>query len=270
MSDTKYTHGHHESVLRSHLWRTAENSAGFLLPYLRDDTTVLDVGCGPGNITADLARRMSAGSIIGIDQSGDVIARASLDFPIASHPNLSFRVGDVYHLDFPDASFDVVYVHQVLQHLGDPMAALREMSRVLKPSGILAARDADFGGFFWTPSDTVLDRWLALYHEVTLRNGAQADAGRVLKKWVRDTGFVDVVVSSSNWTYESDEEREWWGGLWADRVVQSDFARQAIDYELATLGELEEISTAFRRWARDRDGVFVVPSVEVIARPAAR
>ena len=213
---------------------------------------------------------MSAGSIIGIDQSGEVIARASLEFAPTAHPNLSFRVGDVYHLDFPDATFDVVYVHQVLQHLGDPVVALREMSRVLKPSGILAARDADFGGFFWTPSDPVLDRWLALYHDVTLRNGAQADAGRMLKMWVRDAGFRDVVVSSSNWTYESDDERGWWGGLWADRVIQSDIARQAIDYELATLSELEEIATAFRRWARDPDGVFIVPSVEVIAHPALR
>jgi ubiquinone/menaquinone biosynthesis C-methylase UbiE len=270
MSDTRYTHGHHESVLRSHLWRTAENSAGFLLPQLRDDVTLLDVGCGPGNITADLARRVPAGTFVGIDRSSEVIARASQDFPSSTHQNLSFREGDVYHLDFDDATFDVVYVHQVLQHLGDPVGALREMSRVLKPNAILAARDADFGGFIWTPSDPVLDRWLELYHEVTSRNGAEADAGRHLKKWVRDAGFVDVIVSSSNWTYESDEEREWWGGLWADRVVHSDFARQAIDYELSTPSELDEISAAFRRWARDRDGVFIVPSGEVLARPAPR
>ncbi len=270
MSDTKYTHGHHESVLRSHLWRTAQNSAGFLLGHLRDDMSLLDVGCGPGNITADLAQRVVSGTVIGIDQSSDVIARASRDFPSTTHPNLSFRVGDVYHLDFADATFDVVYVHQVLQHLGDPVGALREMSRVLKPSGLLAARDADFGGFMWSPADPVLDGWLTLYHEITSRNGAQADAGRELKKWVRDAGLVDVVVSSSNWTYESEEERDWWGGLWADRVVQSDFARQAIDYGLATVNELEEISAAFRRWARDGDGVFIVPSGEVLAHPAPR
>lgn len=54
MSDT-YTHGHHGSVLRSHSWRTAENSAAHLLPHLERGQRLLDVGCGPGSITVDLA-----------------------------------------------------------------------------------------------------------------------------------------------------------------------------------------------------------------------
>src|ERR1700731_1587355 len=146
MTDGRYTHGHHESVLRSHLWRTAENSAAFLLPHLTGDATLLDVGCGPGNITADLASRLKNGVVVGIDQSPDVIAQATRNFPPAAHANLEFREGNVYRLEFDDAFFDVVYVHQVLQHLSDPVAALKEMRRVLKPSGLLAARDADFGG----------------------------------------------------------------------------------------------------------------------------
>jgi 2-polyprenyl-3-methyl-5-hydroxy-6-metoxy-1,4-benzoquinol methylase len=52
---TAYTHGHHESVLRSHSWRTAENSAAYLLGQLSPGMSLLDVGCGPGTITADLA-----------------------------------------------------------------------------------------------------------------------------------------------------------------------------------------------------------------------
>ena len=52
--DDRYTHGHHESVLRSHRWRTAANSCAYLLPHLRPDMSLLDVGCGPGTITADL------------------------------------------------------------------------------------------------------------------------------------------------------------------------------------------------------------------------
>src|SRR5919106_1649585 len=56
-----YTHGHHESVLRSHTWRTAENSAGYLLPHLQPGMSLLDVGAGPGTITADLARLVEPG-----------------------------------------------------------------------------------------------------------------------------------------------------------------------------------------------------------------
>ena len=270
MTSERYTHGHHESVLRSHLWRTARNSAGFLLPHLVEGASLLDVGCGPGNITADLARRVTKGSVIGIDRSPEVVARAAADYPVSTYPTLSFREGDVYDLDFAEETFDVVYVHQVLQHLSDPVAALAEIHRVLKPSGLLAARDADYGGFFWSPDDPVLDRWLDLYHRVTQRNGADAHGGRHLKKWVHDAGFDQLVVTSSNWTYESDDERDWWGGLWADRVVQSDFARQALEYSLATSAELEEIAAAFRRWSLEAEGVFIVPSVEVIARRSSR
>ena len=71
-----YTHGHADSVLRSHRWRTAENSAGYLLPRLREDAQILDVGCGPGTITVDLARIAASGSVVGLDRSEDVIGEA--------------------------------------------------------------------------------------------------------------------------------------------------------------------------------------------------
>src|SRR5947209_9742832 len=112
-----YTHGHHESVLRAHTWRTAENSAAYLLPHLRSGLDLLDVGCGPGTITVDLATRVAPGRVVGIDASDDVITQARQ----LEANNVSFAVGDVYALDFPDESFDVVHAHQVLQHLADPV-----------------------------------------------------------------------------------------------------------------------------------------------------
>ena len=63
----RYTHGHHESVLRSHRWRTAENSAAYLLGHLKPTDVVLDVGCGPGSITLGPARRAPVGRVLGID-----------------------------------------------------------------------------------------------------------------------------------------------------------------------------------------------------------
>src|ERR1700743_3427512 len=100
-----YTHGHHASVLRSHTWRTAENSAAFLLPHLAEDARVLDVGCGPGTITVGLADRVPRGRVTGIDPSAEVIAQAQE--AAGDRGNLDFATGDVYALDYPDASFDV-------------------------------------------------------------------------------------------------------------------------------------------------------------------
>ena len=265
MTPDRYSHGHHESVLRSHRWRTAENSAGFLLPHLSTTATLLDVGCGPGNISADLASRLEGGTVVGIDLAPDGIEAARRDYGSA-HENLTFGIGDVYNLAFADGHFDVVYAHQVLQHLTAPVDALREMRRVLRAGGLLAVRDADYGAFVWAPDDPLLVRWLELYHEITRHNHAQADAGRHLAAWVRAAGFGDLVVSSSTWTFHSEHERAWWGGLWAERIVHSDFARQGLEYELTDEAELRAISDAFLRWSRDDDGVFVLVHVEVLAR----
>ena len=263
MSTERYSHGHHESVLRSHRWRTAENSAGFLLPHLSVGMSLLDVGCGPGNITADLASRLGDGAVIGIDVSEEVIELARSQYSQVS--TLSFEVANVYKLDYADESFDVVYAHQVLQHLVNPVDALGEMKRVLKPGGTLAVRDGDYKSFAWAPSDPALDRWMALYHEITRVNHAEADAGRYLKTWVRAAKFEDLVITSSNWIYQSDDERSWWGGLWADRVLHSEFARQGVEYGLTSNEEIQEISNAFLRWSREPDGIFVIVNVEVLA-----
>ena len=128
-----YTHGHHESVLRSHRWRTVDNSAAYLAPHLTSASRVLDVGCGPGTITADIGRRVAPGRVLGIDASAAVIEEARRDF--GGGPNVEFSVGDLYALEVDDHAFDVVHAHQVLQHLSDPVRALREMLASMSIAG---------------------------------------------------------------------------------------------------------------------------------------
>jgi ubiquinone/menaquinone biosynthesis C-methylase UbiE len=265
MDDT-YTHGHHDSVLRSHRWRTAQNSAGYLLPHLRRGVSLLDVGCGPGTITIDLAARVAPGLVLGVDRERAVIAEAARLRPAGNATNLTFTTGDAYSLELDDQSFDVVHAHQVLQHLTNPVAAVVEMRRVLRPGGLLAVRDSDYGSFIWAPSDPLLDRWMAVYHDVCRRNGADADAGRSLPAWVRAAGFTHIEASSSTWTFAEARDRAWWGELWAERVLKSSFAEQAVRYGLSTGEELASISRSWRRWAEQEDGLFVAVHVEVIAR----
>src|SRR5712692_1692768 len=103
---TRYTHGHHDSVLRSHRWRTAENSAAYLLAELSAGQDLLDVGCGPGTITCDLAERVSPGRTVGIDAAEGVLAEARAT-AAERGTAIEFEQGDTYDLRFPDASFDV-------------------------------------------------------------------------------------------------------------------------------------------------------------------
>jgi 2-polyprenyl-3-methyl-5-hydroxy-6-metoxy-1,4-benzoquinol methylase len=248
-----YTHGHAEPVLQSHRWRTAENSAGYLLPALRPGLDLLDVGCGPGTITADLAVRVAPGRVVGVDTAAAPLdeARALAE---RSQVPVTFEVGDVYALSEPDDAFDVVHAHQVLQHLTDPVAALREMARVCRPGGLIAVRDVDYAATAWFPADEGLDRWLSLYSAVHRRNGAEPDAGRRLRSWAHAAGLRDTVATTSSWCFAAPSEREWWGNSWAGRATASSFAEQAVGYGLATRAELESIADAWRRWAAADDG----------------
>ena len=268
MAAETYTHGHHESVLRSHRWRTAENSAGYLLAHLDAGMSLLDVGCGPGTITLDLARRVAPGMVVGIDAADGVLDGARADAEAAGVDNVTYRVADAYLLPFDDGSFDVVHAHQVLQHLADPVAALREMSRVCRVGGLVAARDSDYAAMAWYPADPRLDRWAELYDTVARHNGGEPDAGRRLLTWAHHAGFDDVTPSASLWCYASPDDRAWWGDLWADRVTQSAFAGTALEFGFADRALLEDIADAWRAWAAQPDGWFIVPSGEVLCRRA--
>jgi SAM-dependent methyltransferase len=261
-----YTHGHAESVLRSHRWRTVENSAAYLLPHLRPGVDLLDVGCGPGTITVDLAQRVAPGRVVGIDAAADAIdaARAgATDAGVA----IDLAVGDVYALDHADASFDVVHAHQVLQHLGDPVRALREMRRVCRTDGVVAARDSIYRAFSWYPSFPELDRWLDLYCFVAEANGGEPDAGSHLRAWCLEAGFSAVEASATAWCFATDEDRAWWGGLWAERITSTALADRAVELGTASRDELAALGEAWRRWAATPEAWFAVLHGEVLATP---
>ncbi|WP_103500993.1 methyltransferase domain-containing protein [Streptomyces sp. SM14] len=271
MPDAVYTHGHHEAVLRSHRRRTAENSAAYLLPRLRPGLALLDVGCGPGTITAGLAHRVAPGPLTALDSSGSVLDAARAACAAQGVGNATFTTGDVTALEFADGTaegtgFDVVHAHQVLQHLGDPVAALREMRRVCRPGGTVAARDADYAAMTWYPRPPGLDLWLRVYDDVARANGGEPDAGRRLLSWAGQAGFTDIEPSASVWCFATEEDRAWWSGLWAERTLSEGYARMAVDGGHATTAELDRAAEGWRQWGAAADGWFAVLHGEILCR----
>lgn len=260
-----YLHGHHESVLRSHRSRTAANSAAYLLPHLRPGMRLLDVGSGPGTITADLAEIVGPETTTALEATPEAIALTRDELARRGLSAVRTTVGDVHGLDFEDGAFDVVHAHQVLQHVADPVAALREMARVTTPGGVVAARDSDYGMFTWYPAVPALDDWNALYHRLARASGGEPDAGRHYRAWANAAGLTGFTVTSTTWCYADPETVAWWSGMWQDRCLNSAFSADAAAVGIGR-DELQRLADGWRTWGASPDALIAIPSMELLAR----
>ena len=262
----RYTHGHSAAVLSAHSRRGAADSAAYLLAHLRTGMDLLDVGCGPASITADLAERVAPGRVVALDAAAGALeaARATLRDRGLSE-QVEVTSGDVMALPFEDASFDVVHAHQVLQHLADPVGALAEMRRVTRPGGIVAVRDAVYSAMTWFPEPAGMEQWRSVYMATARANGGEPDAGSRLLSWARAAGFTDVTASASTWCYATPADRAWQSQTWAQRCLTS-FGPRAVELGLADRADLETMAQAWRQWGDSEDAWFVVVHGEVLAR----
>jgi ubiquinone/menaquinone biosynthesis C-methylase UbiE len=260
-----YQHGHHASVVTNHAKRTADKDAAFFLPSLRPGMRLLDVGCGPGSITAGLAKRVAPGETIGIDASAEVIATAKSLAGATAARNLSFEVGSIYEPRFAPGTFDAVFTHQVMQHLRRPVDALRQMRALLAPGGVLGVRVVDWGSAIFYPESEGMRRYVAFQFELARRNGGEPNAGRYLRRWFREAGFGETRLTTST---ESDADRQATrdrAEMFADRVLRSGLADRAVECGLAARSDLESIAAAWRAWGRDPDAFFCFSHVEAVA-----
>lgn len=256
-----YTHGHSRPVVQAHSRRTVADSAQFLVPHLCPGVDLLDFGCGPGSITADLASHIGpSGKVVGVDANREALDIAERD---AAAPNVEYVQASVYELPFPNGAFDIAYGHQILQHLGDPVSALREIRRVLRPNGLVAVRDADYGSMTHYPHYPELDRWLDTYQRVARANGGEPNAGRRLHEWVAEAGFSSIRISVSSWQYTTPEQRKTWADLWSGRIQVARFAERAV--ELAPNVDIPALAAAWTSWANEPYGWFAFMHGEVVA-----
>ena len=196
MKTDAYTPGYSAPMLQFMAQRTAETHAGFFLPFIRPGWRLLDAGCGPGTITLGLAERVSPGQVVGLDAEDSQFekARAVVE---RNGCNVAFCKSSVYQLPFEDGEFDAVFSHAVLEHLSDPVAALGEFRRVLKPGGVIGLRAGDLGGMLIDAPSEGPAQAFASYIELQKREDKDPNVGRKLGRLMRQAGFSVEKVSAS-------------------------------------------------------------------------
>ncbi len=142
---------------------------------------------------------------------------------------------------------------------------LREMARVARGGGLVAAREVDYSATTWFPLLPELELWLDVVRRVHRANGGEPDAGRHLTSWALDADLTMPQFTASAWAFTTAQEREWWGGAWAERALHSRFATDAVEGGHATVDELQAISDAWRAWAADERGCFTMTHTELLA-----
>ncbi|RAK96937.1 class I SAM-dependent methyltransferase [Aspergillus ibericus CBS 121593] len=261
---TTYTTNHAPSVLQTHSWRTLTNSASYLLPYLQPSMKILDIGCGPGSITIDFARHVPTGHVTGLEYVADPLPHARALATAANLTNITFLVGDIHALPFASDTFDLVHVHQVLQHIADPIQALREMRRVAKPGGIIAARESS--AMSWYPENKGIGEWWEVTNRMGRARGGNPHPGNRIHVWAEEAGLGRERMrrSAGAWCFSTGEERRYWGGSMAGRARESGFVELALREGFVDREGLGRIVRGWEEFVDCEEGWFGVLHGEIV------
>jgi ubiquinone/menaquinone biosynthesis C-methylase UbiE len=248
-----------KSVIGLYGERTVLTSCVYLRPYVKATSNILDVGCGPGVITSDLAKIAYGGKTIGIDISPGIIAEAQAAFPASEVHNLYFAVGDAIKLaEYADNSFDIVHAHALLVHVPDPVAALKEFYRILKPGGIAACRDASSSIVLSLEPDlpAIRAHWDRVLASTT-QMGGHTDAGIKLEMWAKEAGF-----GTDGGKIITSKSQQWSPSHLG--ITRGKVGEKAVKYGMATMQELETWSKGWEEWEATDGHEFVFEAGEIL------
>jgi ubiquinone/menaquinone biosynthesis C-methylase UbiE len=238
-------------------------AAAFLMPHLRSGMRLIDCGCGPGSITVDLARAVAPGEAIGIDLRTDALTQARKLASERGIANVAFHAASVYHLPYPDCSFDAAFACAVLQHLAAPLAALKEMLRVLKPGGVIGIADGSSTITFRYPTNPLLQAWDKLRGlEREYNTGRPYDA-LALRALLHEAGFARTRASGTLATEVGPPA----GSLEETRRVarnhlirlRGPLGRLAVAQGWASREELQQMAEALSAWGEAPDAFYARP-----------
>ena len=228
--------------------RSAFVYADFLLPHLTPDMHLVDVGCGSGDLSIDLAPAVRW--ITAFDSDPAEIRAADRAAELLGTTNVQFAVGDAYALDMHDNQADVVFAHSLLEALDRPADALREMKRVLRPGGVAAVASVDYGGLILAgPHEHLVRRFYDIRQALWHIMGADPFGGRHLRGLLLGTGYADVEASTKAISYGTPEAVNEFGRGRASDCVDEWFVSSALRHGLATDEDLTSMRHAWLQWS---------------------
>ncbi|KUJ16738.1 S-adenosyl-L-methionine-dependent methyltransferase [Mollisia scopiformis] len=264
-----------ENVFKSMEARTASTCAAYLLPTLKEmkaenpQLTLLDVGAGSGSISAEFAQLVGPnGHVTAVDLNPGVIPRAKVVAEQWRVSNISFQTADAYKLAFDDETFDIVHCHQVLVHCKNPWEILREMLRVTKLGGVVAAREGDLETeVMWPP----LPGLLKFHHDFEVKlitdRGGHKNAGRQLLSWALRAGAKrdQITTSFGTWTYTEPEDRKMWATSMMEVALGPMLREKNVKAGVAE-AEMDEMREAWAEWMNLDEAVMAQLHGEVVIR----
>lgn len=183
--------------------RTLTSHGTFVQPWLAPHLDILDCGCGPGTITLGLANSVFPGSVTAIDHDPTQIQQAERLAWGLETMNTTFKQASVYQLPYPNESFDLVFSHSLFENLTQPLSALEEMKRVLRPHGILAISCPYWELWKYNSFPSQIEHAFTAYHSLQQKNGKNLFVGNQLSTWTKTAEFKMI---SENIYYENQEE----------------------------------------------------------------
>lgn len=260
---SEYAIGHGGAAVSIMSARRAEDWAAHLLPHLRPGMRLLDCGCGPGSITLDLARQVAPGEVVGIDREPTQVEQAAQAAAESGLDNVRFEAGDITTLPFGDGELDVVHAHMVVMHLADPVLALREILRVLKPGGLVAIRDTVIEGWWVEGTQSELrSEAFGLVQAASTARGGDWNRGRHHGALLREAGFARVAQSASYNYSGSGFENAFMGPSFAGMIRE--MAAAVVETGVATAERIEAIASAWDQLGESDENIFASAAGEAI------
>lgn len=234
--------------------RDAATFLPFLLPHLRPGLSILDVGCGVGAIALDLAATAQPARIMGVDPDAAQIALARKSARQRGVGNVNFEVGSAYEIPVPDSSFDVVYANAVVFYLREPVRALAEMRRVLRPGGIAAVSDDDLSTIVFSPDLPELRRAASLFERAVAHEGGNTRYSQHLRGLMLDAGFArSEGFACAPEVYGNAEATRWFADFLIGLLSAPTVAETAVNEGWATQTELDSVVAVLNSWAPRAD-----------------